>query len=524
VPSKVFISYRRDDDPAAAARVRDGLAPSFGKANLFMDVDNLLAGQRFDQELAKALAVCDVLIAVIGSRWMQLLKSKSDGGERDYVREEIAAALRRQIMVIPVRVGREGQLLPLPGSEDLPADIRDLLLYQKHDVTHEHFGRDIAELIEAITVVRRSQRSERAVRQIAWGWIGAAAASVLLIAYIGGHYAGLPVPWPQTQAEREAELTPMLNRTDAPTQAKRENDARQKTADEARAKVDPEAERRRLAMLQQEEARKAADAEAARKRAETSVPQPGKSFRDCPDCPEMVVVPAGEFTIGSPASEKERSYDEGPQRKVTIRQPFAVGKFEVTFAEWDACVAGGGCKHKPSDQGWGRGKRPVISVSWDDTKEYTAWLSNKTGKTYRLLTEAEWEYAARAGSSTPFSTGPTIAASQANFNGDYTYNGSAKGQYRGRPTDVGSFTVNTFGLHDMHGNAWEWVQDCYKNSYDGAPTDGRSVPDTSGCRRVLRGGSWGSQPQSLRAATRDNNPPDYRMIFNGFRLARTLIP
>ena len=142
----------------------------------------------------------------------------------------------------------------------------------------------------------------------------------------------------------------------------------------------------------------------------------------------MVVVPAGEFMMGSPAGEEGRSDDEGPQRKVTIAKPFAVGKFEVTFAEWDACVAAGGCKHKPDDQGWGRGKRPVINVSWDDiTKEYLPWLSRKTGKTYRLLTEAEWEYAARAGTTTPFSTGQTITPEQANFNGNYTYGGSAKG-------------------------------------------------------------------------------------------------
>jgi hypothetical protein len=153
---KIFISYRRDDDPSAAARVSDGLASRFGKANLFIDVDSLLAGQRFDEELAKALAACDVLIAIIGQRWMDLLKAKITSGERDYVREEIAAALPRRIVVIPARVGREGQLPRLPRAEDLPADIRDLALYQKQDVTHERFGRDIGELIEAITVVRRS--------------------------------------------------------------------------------------------------------------------------------------------------------------------------------------------------------------------------------------------------------------------------------------------------------------------------------------------------------------------------------
>jgi len=138
---KIFINYRRDDDAAGAARVRDGLASKFGKANLFIDVDNLFAGQRFDEELARALVTCDVLVAVIGRHWMDLLKAKIASGGRDHVREEIAAALQRRIVVIPVRVGREGQLPPLPRVEDLPPDISDLVLHQKHDVTHERFGR-----------------------------------------------------------------------------------------------------------------------------------------------------------------------------------------------------------------------------------------------------------------------------------------------------------------------------------------------------------------------------------------------
>jgi formylglycine-generating enzyme required for sulfatase activity len=206
---------------------------------------------------------------------------------------------------------------------------------------------------------------------------------------------------------------------------------------------------------------------------------------------------------------------------VTIRQPFAVGKFEVTFAEWDACVASGGCRHKPGDEGWGRGKRPVIYVSWDDTKEYTAWLSNKTGKTYRLLTEAEWEYAARAGTTTRYSFGNELSSAQANTAAQ-AFN-EKKGQRL--TVAVGQYPGNAFGLHDMHGNVCEWVQDCYKDSYDGAPSDGRAAPETSGCSRVLRGGSWSMGRQFLRAASRTGGyPPGNRAGFSGFRLARTLSP
>jgi hypothetical protein len=152
VPGKIFISYRRDDAAGDARGIRDALARAFGKSNVFMDVDNLLAGQRFDKELEKALSQCDVLIAVIGPRWMELLPARAQASEGDYVRDEIAAALKRGIVVIPVRVGQEGKLPPLPRRDELPDDIRNLLLHQRHDVTHERFRRDVADLAAAISI------------------------------------------------------------------------------------------------------------------------------------------------------------------------------------------------------------------------------------------------------------------------------------------------------------------------------------------------------------------------------------
>jgi len=247
----------------------------------------------------------------------------------------------------------------------------------------------------------------------------------------------------------------------------------------------------------------------------------GRVFKDCDQCPEMVVVPAGEFLMGSPEDEPERSKDEGPRHKVTIARPFAVGKVEVTFAEWDACVAGGGCNgYEPKDKGWGRGRRPVIYVSWDDAKAYVAWLTKVTGKPYRLLTEAEWEYAARAGTTTPFSTGQTITTDQANFYGPYTYNSSAMGQSRGGTMEVGAFPANRFGLHDMHGNVREWVEDCYVETYDKTPQDGTAYTDNCSLR-VLRGGSWGYFPGDLRSAKRLRSTPDFGVYNSGFRVART---
>lgn len=251
------------------------------------------------------------------------------------------------------------------------------------------------------------------------------------------------------------------------------------------------------------------------------------SFRDCPNCPEMVTVPAGEFLMGSPESERGRNKDEGPQHRVAIGKPFAVGKFEVTFAEWDACVADGGCTHKPSDEGWGRSKHPVINVNWFDANEYTAWLSKKTGKRYRLLTEAEWEYAARgvtttSSPSTPFSTGATINYRQANYDANFTYGSGQQGLYRQKTLDAGSLPHNAFGLYDMHGNAWEWVQDCYKPAYDGAPADGSAVTSGDCSLHILRGGAWNYYPKLLRSAYRYATAPEVRLNNTGFRVARDL--
>jgi formylglycine-generating enzyme required for sulfatase activity len=253
---------------------------------------------------------------------------------------------------------------------------------------------------------------------------------------------------------------------------------------------------------------------------------PGRVFRDCPVCPEMVVLPAGTFTMGSPASERGRNLDEGPQRQVTFAKPFAVGKFEVTFAQWDACAAEGGCTHKPGDQGWGRGRRPVINVSWDDARQFTAWLAKKTGQPYRLPTEAEWEYAARGsanatGPNEPFHTGATINWRQANYDANFVYNGSKQGIYRQKTLEVGSLPRNAFGLHDMHGNVWEWVEDCYRDTYAGAPTDGSAAARQSCGLRVLRGGAWNYYPQMLRSAYRYATAPTVRLENAGLRVARS---
>ena len=259
--------------------------------------------------------------------------------------------------------------------------------------------------------------------------------------------------------------------------------------------------------------------------AEVSKPkwEHGQKFRDCAQCPELVVVPAGSYEMGSPPGEGGRDDDEGPVHRVTISEPFAVGLYEVTFGEWDACHRGGGCSRNPSDFGWGRGNRPVVAVSWEDAKEYIRWLSGKTGEDYRLLSESEWEYVARAGTTGPFHYGSTVSPEQANYDGNYAYGGGRKGRYRERTEPVGSFSPNAFGLHDVHGNVEEWVEDCWHGSYEGAPADGSAWTSGGDCgARVLRGGSWLSEPRFLRSAYRLWYTTDFRYFSVGFRVSRTL--
>jgi formylglycine-generating enzyme required for sulfatase activity len=253
--------------------------------------------------------------------------------------------------------------------------------------------------------------------------------------------------------------------------------------------------------------------------------RPKESFRDCDNCPEMVVVPAGRFTMGSPDSEQRHDPDESPQHSVTFALQFAVGRFAVTFGEWDACVADGGCNgYKPSDQGWGRGRRPVTNVSWDDAKAYVEWLSRKTAKAYRLLSEAEREYVTRAGTISPFWWGSSISTMQANYDGDFTYGDGAKGEYRGKTVPVDSFQPNPMGVYQVHGNLYDWVEDCYHDSYRRAPSDGSAWTSEDCSLRVVRGGSWIDDPRSLRSAYRLKVSTVFRFRNLGFRVARTLIP
>ena len=250
----------------------------------------------------------------------------------------------------------------------------------------------------------------------------------------------------------------------------------------------------------------------------------GSTFRDCAECPEVVVIRPARFLMGSPSTEKERDVNEGPQHVVHIEKPIAIGKYEVTFDEWEDCVFDHGCAHNPVDSGWGRKDRPVINVSYEDAMQYVAWLSEKTGFSYRLPSEAEWEHAARAGTSTPFWTGETISSAEANYNSKRAYGSGGLDRHRKQSIAVGSLLSNQFGLHDILGNVWEWVEDRWHDSYHGAPSNGEAWLEGDDPRRVLRGGSWLSFPWDLRSANRSGFKPDSRVNTFGFRVARTLTP
>jgi formylglycine-generating enzyme required for sulfatase activity len=274
--------------------------------------------------------------------------------------------------------------------------------------------------------------------------------------------------------------------------------------------------------------------------------KPQDKFKECAGCPEMVVIEAGEFEMGSPDSEAERYPEEGPRHRVKIGRPFAVGKLMVSRDEFEAFVRDTGYS---SDRCWtledgrveerlGRsfrnpgftqnGNHPAVCVSWDDARAYAAWLTRKTGKVYRLLSESEWEYAARAGSTSPFWWGDMISTDKANYNGsaaesvNSVYMDGRKGENREATVPVESFAANPFGLYQVHGNAFEWVEDCWNNNYRNAAWDDAASVMGNCSRHVRRGGAWNYIARTLRSAYRDSRPAFGRYSNTGLRIARTL--
>lgn len=464
----IFIGYRRDDTADVAGRIYDAMALRFGQQRIFKDVDNIGPGVDFGNYIKTVLPRCRVALILIGPHW---LNSKDERGRRriddqnDWVRIEIETALRTPgLLVVPVLVNGAS----MPRAEDVPESVRPLLRRNAAIIRRDpDFHDDVERLATALRASVNTgvldlskiggkaggQRAPRKGQGGALLFLGGVIA-LALVALGFGASRWLPAPPPAEIGEDVAEMEP------APQGASK--------APQTQPSVQPPTQG---ATTTSPGPQVEAPAPAP------PSPSPARVFRDCAECPEMARIPG---------------------------HAFAAGRYEVTFAEWDACVAAGGCNgYRPSDQRWGRSDRPVIHVSWNDAQAYVRWLSQRTGQSYRLLTAAEWEIAARGGAGTAYSWGDQDPVCDPNARNGANF--VACPDDRTRP--VGSFQPNAFGLYDVHGNVWEWVEDCF---------------DASCSSRMLRGGSSDNYPALLRAAERLRYPADGRTYGSGFRVARSL--
>jgi formylglycine-generating enzyme required for sulfatase activity len=248
--------------------------------------------------------------------------------------------------------------------------------------------------------------------------------------------------------------------------------------------------------------------------------RPKDSFKECDACPEMVVVPKGSFIMGTPITEVDRAKGEDPLHRVTFARPFAVGRFTISFDEWDACLADGGCDGNKGDDKFGRGRMPAQGISFEAAKSYLAWLSRKVGRTYRLPSESEREYFTRAGTVTPFWFGNTLSAQNANYSASIPYASGPRGVDSKGPVVVDSYAPNPFGLYQVHGNVWEWTEDCYNKRYtEDTPTDGAPWLEGDCTKRMVRGGTWNWSADKSRAGHRGDS---WFGSGNSFRVVRTL--
>jgi formylglycine-generating enzyme required for sulfatase activity len=469
----IFVGYRRDDTADVAGRIYDAMAQRFGKQRVFKDVDNIGPGVDFGDYIKTVLPRCRVALVLIGPHW---LESKDETGKRrldddhDWVRIEIETALATPgVLVVPVLVNGAR----MPRGEEVPDTLKPLL------------RRNAA-------IIRRDPDFHDDVERLATAIRSSVNTGIIDLSKIGGKSAA-PAPAPSRERTNRTPL--LISGAIAaalalvaigfgvsrwlPTRGA-------ETVEEQTATVEP----------------------APQDGAETQQPQTQEPSAQQPSAAPP--TQSATTTLPSPTRVEEPVRTppvSAGALPAMVRIPgrnFEVGRYEVTFAQWDACVAGGGCNgYRPNDEGWGRGNRPVIYVSWNDAQAYVQWLSQRTGQRYRLLTEAEWEYAARAGTTTNFWWGDQDPVCDPGArNGAQSYSCTPN-----RTLPVGSFQPNGFGLYDVHGNVYEWVEDCY---------------DGSCSSRVLRGGSWSYYPQGLRSAVRYEYGPSSRSYVIGFRVARTV--
>lgn len=477
---KIFISYRRDDSAGYAQAVYSRLAQQFSQDQIFMDVDTIAPGTDFERAIERAVADCDVLVAVIGKRWMAAEPNAPSRFEntKDYVALEISTALSRDIHVLPVLV--DG--MTMPSEERLPVDVRPITRRQAIEISNTRFNFDVERLVTAIrnavgepAEIQRSGRTGRVETRPVQGmsprrWLyGGAAVGLVLIFAVAAWWVRA-IPALNKKADDLKRLEPAPGRE--PTK---------------------ESPTRRTVAL-----------------------PPGSVFRDRlkngREGPEVVVILAGSFRMGDLQGADKRAI---PVHTVRIQKSFAVGRYEVTFAEYEQFALSTN-RPFPPDDGWGRGRRPVIYISWQDAVAYAKWLSTQSGKRYRLPNEAEWEYVARGGKETAYWWGEDWQNGMANCD-------DCGSSWVKKTAPVGSFKPNPFGLYDTAGNVWEWAEECWHDNYSGAPTDGSAWISGGNCaRRVRRGGSWFNNQRLLRSSIRDRYYPDNHSETIGFRILREL--
>ena len=522
----IFISYRRGDSEGQARALSNELTNYVGEGGVFMDVDSVALGRDFRQSLHESLESCDAVLALIGPNW---LESRDAAGKRrlddpaDFVRQEIATALKRNIPVTPVLL----QGASMPPEERLPDDLKDLAFRNGFELSHTRWHSDVREMaqrlgLEVADVPALGAKAKSALNPVevepqattrsGWSptlsteaearardshWLTrrrALSASAVAAAAVG---LGISAPYIRRWASKPT--NPALKSVAFDFA----------TVDEKGARL--QAERASVALF-------------------TEALGEGVGM-------EMVSIPSGVFTMGSPKYEPERRPNEGPQHQVTLGQ-FFIGARPVTQAQWAAVVTRSPAKHAyeldPFPSFFRGDDLPVESIAWNQADEFCRRLGEITGRDYRLPSEAEWEYACRAGSTGPFNVGPTITTDLANYCGEggavcgksggnsvasEVYDGTTYGSgaydqgpagiFRGTTTTPGTFPRNRFGLYDMHGNVWEYCLDIASPTYLGAPSDGgASLLGPPGSDRILRGGSWSHNPAICRSAYRDMISPD----------------
>jgi formylglycine-generating enzyme required for sulfatase activity len=533
-PISLFYSYsHRDEDLRLALEEHLSVLRRAGLIAEWHD-RKIMAGENWAEAIDRSLTSADIVLLLVSAAFIN----------SDYCwGREMEKALKRdasgEARVIPV-ILRPCRWLstPLATLQALPREGRAVTLWPNADEAFDDVAAGIERVVDDLrrADAERREAEAEAARQTAEQ--RRLAEEARRKAEEDQERAAAERRRAEADARRKAEEESAQRRAAEEASRRDAEEARRKAEEEERerqwrvqraAEVKREAEARQKA----EEDRQRAEAEARRKAKEERQRPDFSVFRDidAPWCPEMVVIPAGAFMMGSAESEAGRSSDEGPQHRVTIGQPFAIGKYPVTVGEyrrfveatqrrqgriqeWRDGFFGLGAGFKDSDRDWRNpgfaqtDQHPVVGVSWEDAQAYCEWLSQETGQAYRLPSEAEWEYACRAGTTTRYWWGDAITPKNANY----------EESNLGKTTEVGRYPANPCGLSDMHGNVWEWVEDVYHNSYKGAPADGSAWTGGSEAPRVLRGGSWFFNQVFARSAYRFGLAPDFRDFNFGFRV------